>query len=192
MVRAARHAVAIDERRRTFPPTLWDNLDGAERRRRAEAPYAQRWFPGDHGSVGGGGTVTALSDDALVWVAEGAAAAGLALDPAALAAGGAGRDCLRAAAARAARCCVRRLLTLDSRDRRGAGAAGRPGRGGGAALAARSGLPAAGAGAGRGGGSTRGDAACRHARAGTRAGTWRRMRRGGSSAAARERGGRWA
>ena len=25
-VRAARHAVAIDERRRTFPPTLWDNL----------------------------------------------------------------------------------------------------------------------------------------------------------------------
>ena len=27
LVGAARHAVAIDERRRTFPPTLWDNLD---------------------------------------------------------------------------------------------------------------------------------------------------------------------
>ena len=27
MVAAARHAVAIDERRRSFPPTLWDDLD---------------------------------------------------------------------------------------------------------------------------------------------------------------------
>ena len=70
MVRAARHAVAIDERRRTFPPTLWDNLEALNGG--AEGPYAQRWFPGDHGSVGGGGPVTALSDDALVWVAEGA------------------------------------------------------------------------------------------------------------------------
>ena len=63
-VRAARHAVAIDERRRTFPPTLWDNL-AALNAGAAAAPYEQRWFPGDHGSVGGGGAVTALSDDAL-------------------------------------------------------------------------------------------------------------------------------
>ena len=119
MVRAARHAVAIDERRRTFPPTLWDNLDGAERRRRRQAPYAQRWFPGDHGAVGGGRAVTALSDDALVWVAEGAAAAGLALDPAAVAAWRRRRDCLGPLRARAA--AVRRLLTLDCRDRLGPG-----------------------------------------------------------------------
>jgi uncharacterized protein (DUF2235 family) len=79
MVLAARHAVAIDERRRTFPPTLWDNLGELNARR--GGAYRQCWFPGDHGSVGGGGPVTALSDDALLWVAEGAAAAGLALDP---------------------------------------------------------------------------------------------------------------
>ena len=117
LVRAARHAVAIDERRRTFPPTLWDNLDamngvmGAG----AEGPYAQRWFPGDHGSVGGGGAVTALSDEALVWVAEGAAAAGLALDPAAVAAWRAGRDCLGPLGS--PKPLLRRLLMLDSADR---------------------------------------------------------------------------
>jgi uncharacterized protein (DUF2235 family) len=83
MVRAARHAVAIDERRRTFPPALWDNLE--ELNAGAGGDYRQCWFPGDHGSVGGGGPVTALSDDALAWVAEGASAAGLALDPEAVA-----------------------------------------------------------------------------------------------------------
>ncbi len=84
-VRSARHAVAIDERRRTYPPTLWDNLDklndgdiGPER------PYHQLWFPGDHGSVGGGGDITGLSDNALVWIAEGAELAGLEFTPGAL------------------------------------------------------------------------------------------------------------
>jgi len=77
-VRSARHAVAIDERRRNFPPALWDNIDtlngevaGPER------PYRQDWFPGDHGSVGGGGDIVGLSDDALVWIADGARAMGL-------------------------------------------------------------------------------------------------------------------
>ena len=61
-VMSARHAVAIDERRVTYPPTLWDNLDQLnalypERDR----PYRQEWFPGDHGSVGGGGDVLGLS-----------------------------------------------------------------------------------------------------------------------------------
>lgn len=78
-VLAARHAVAIDERRRTFRPALWDNLAELDAEG-APGRYRQCWFPGDHGSVGGGGPVTVLSDDALVWVAEGAEAAGLALD----------------------------------------------------------------------------------------------------------------
>lgn len=77
-VRSARHAVAVDERRRPYEPTLWDNLDklndGATGDKR---PYQQAWFPGDHGSVGGGGDITGLSDDALVWIAEGAEVAGL-------------------------------------------------------------------------------------------------------------------
>jgi uncharacterized protein (DUF2235 family) len=115
LVGAARHAVAIDERRRTFPPTLWENLDAMNGG--AEGAYAQRWFPGDHGSVGGGGAVSALSDEALVWVAEGAAAAGLALDPGAVAAWRAGRDCMGPLAS--PKPLLRRLLTLDSADRAG-------------------------------------------------------------------------
>jgi uncharacterized protein (DUF2235 family) len=109
-VRAARHAVAIDERRRAFPPTLWDNLDGLT------GDYAQRWFPGDHGSVGGGGACALLSNDALAWVAEGAAAAGLALDGAALAAWRRERDPLGPLIARSG---LAGLLALDSRDRAG-------------------------------------------------------------------------
>jgi uncharacterized protein (DUF2235 family) len=116
MVGAARHAVAIDERRRSFPPALWDNLEALN----AAAPgaYAQRWFPGDHGSVGGGGRVAALSNDALLWVAEGAAAAGLALDPAAVGAWAAGRDWRGPLAARRPGL-LRRLLSLDRADRDG-------------------------------------------------------------------------
>ena len=77
-VRAARHAVAIDERRRTFPPTLWDNLDTLNGETTGnERPYRQLWFPGNHGSVGGGGDIVGLSDDALVWIAEGAQGMGL-------------------------------------------------------------------------------------------------------------------
>ena len=80
-VAAARHAVAVDERRRSFTPTLWDNLDtlngGAEGRDRR---YLQEWFPGDHGSIGGGGDIVGLSNIALLWIAEGAVAANLAFD----------------------------------------------------------------------------------------------------------------
>jgi len=86
MVQTARHAVAIDERRRLYPPALWDNLDrlngdaeGAER------PIQQLWFAGDHTAIGGGGGLYGLSSITLDWVAEGARAAGLALDEAMLA-----------------------------------------------------------------------------------------------------------
>ena len=85
MVASARHAVAIDERRRSFSPTLWDNFEDLNARlgfdRDAEdAPYQQRWFPGVHGSVGGGGDVKGLSDEAFDWVLTGARSAGLAVD----------------------------------------------------------------------------------------------------------------
>jgi uncharacterized protein (DUF2235 family) len=78
MVKSARHAVAIDERRKTFPPTLWDNLTDLNGDR-ADRPYRQEWFPGVHGGVGGGGPVRGLSNAALLWVAEGAEALGLEL-----------------------------------------------------------------------------------------------------------------
>jgi uncharacterized protein (DUF2235 family) len=85
-VSSARHAVAIDERRKDFAPTLWDNVDALNTVRgiastAAEASYKQKWFPGVHGSVGGGGERRGLSDQALDWVLDGARAAGLVLDP---------------------------------------------------------------------------------------------------------------
>lgn len=84
-VEAARHAVALDERRAVFPPALWDNLDQLNARYPDETRYHQCWFPGDHASVGGGGDVTALSSGAALWIAEGAMEAGLGMDPAVLA-----------------------------------------------------------------------------------------------------------
>lgn len=45
-----------------------------------EAPYQEKWFPGTHGSVGGGGDIRGLSDAALNWIIKGAKKAGLVLD----------------------------------------------------------------------------------------------------------------
>ncbi|MDD1528035.1 peptigoglycan-binding protein LysM [Bradyrhizobium sp. WBOS7] len=84
-VRSARHAVAIDERRDSFEPTLWDNL--AELNQKAgspddafSAPYQQMWFPGVHSSVGGSADWRGLSDQALHWVWLGAMRMGLQFD----------------------------------------------------------------------------------------------------------------
>ena len=77
MVERARHAVALDERRPSFAPALWEPPEEGGR-------HLQQWFPGEHASVGGGGSVTGLSAAALLWIAQGARAAGLALDGAAL------------------------------------------------------------------------------------------------------------
>ena len=78
-VRAARHAVATDERRLSFTPTLWSNLDVLNAAAGSDK-YLQLWFPGDHGSVGGGGDIRDLSSDTLAWVMDGAVAEGLAVD----------------------------------------------------------------------------------------------------------------
>ena len=85
-VKSARHAIAIDERRKDFVPTLWDNTDELNMAAKADptagdAPYQQKWFPGVHSSVGGGGERRGLSDQSLDWILDGARAAGLVLDP---------------------------------------------------------------------------------------------------------------
>lgn len=85
IVHSGRHAVAVDESRRDFEPTLWTALDQRNRAAGArpeddDAPYQQKWFPGVHGSVGGGGDFRGLSDLALEWIWDGARLAGLALD----------------------------------------------------------------------------------------------------------------
>jgi uncharacterized protein (DUF2235 family) len=85
IVSSGRHAVAIDERRKDFVPTLWSNIRelnaGMEKADGdPEAPYQEQWFPGVHCGVGGGGDFRGLSDQSLVWVWDGAQRAGLALD----------------------------------------------------------------------------------------------------------------
>lgn len=69
-VEYAMHAVAIDEIRASFSPTLWTNFTNGPKRK-------QVWFPGEHGNVGGGKKETGLSDGALLWMIEQAKAAGL-------------------------------------------------------------------------------------------------------------------
>ncbi len=84
-VEAARHAAAVDERRALFPPVLAGDLVALNAAKGfapddPNAPYQEKWFPGTHGSVGGGGDIRGLSDGALAWVVKGAKLAGLRLD----------------------------------------------------------------------------------------------------------------
>ncbi|MES1156806.1 MAG: DUF2235 domain-containing protein [Alphaproteobacteria bacterium] len=74
-VETARHALAIDEDRLGFPPTLWENLEEANKKR-GKLAVEQRWFVGMHGDVGGG-IGSKLSAVPLKWITDGAAAAGL-------------------------------------------------------------------------------------------------------------------
>lgn len=84
-VDAARHALALDERRVHFMPTLWSNLvelnaSVEEPRKKRGEVYQQKWFAGDHGSVGGGGPERGLSNAALHWVLRGAIEQGLSVN----------------------------------------------------------------------------------------------------------------
>ena len=73
-VQAAYHALAIDEKRRPFQPTLWE-----QNPQPGEQILEQVWFPGCHGNVGGGGANPGLSDITLKWMADKANARGLVL-----------------------------------------------------------------------------------------------------------------
>ncbi len=68
------HAMAIDEHRSKFPVSVWD--EGAKTDHQT---IEQVWFPGSHSDVGGGYPERGLSDLALEWMFEKAAAAGLRL-----------------------------------------------------------------------------------------------------------------
>ncbi|MBW4707742.1 DUF2235 domain-containing protein [Roseobacter sp. YSTF-M11] len=88
LVEAARHAVALDERRSLYEPSLWDNLESRDAvpglnlgDETAKRPYQQVWFVGDHGIVGGSAETRALSEITLAWVWQGARAQGLQLKP---------------------------------------------------------------------------------------------------------------
>lgn len=77
----ARHAVALDEFRGAFVPTLWTDRDTGGVLADDER-VRQVWFPGAHSDVGGGYPQTGLSDAALRWmIDEAQASAGLAFVP---------------------------------------------------------------------------------------------------------------
>lgn len=87
MVKAARHAVALDERRIFYRPSLWDNLEqglddpGLNKGDRSDArPYQQVWFVGTHAVVGGSAASRGLTSVTLDWMAAGARGAGLVLN----------------------------------------------------------------------------------------------------------------
>jgi uncharacterized protein (DUF2235 family) len=68
------HAVAIDEKRRKFPVSLWEETDLPPGQ-----TIEQVWFAGVHANVGGWYDDRGLSDIALAWMLEKAERAGLRL-----------------------------------------------------------------------------------------------------------------
>lgn len=75
-VRNAYHALAVDETREPFQPTLWTQDDAADGQ-----TLEQVWFAGVHTEVGGGAADASLSDIALLWMVEKAQACGLQVKP---------------------------------------------------------------------------------------------------------------
>jgi uncharacterized protein (DUF2235 family) len=68
-VDAAFQALAIDERRAVFAPTLWHQQPGAQGQEPGQE-LKQVWFTGVHCDIGGGYPDTSLSDIALLWLAD--------------------------------------------------------------------------------------------------------------------------
>ncbi|MEU5635177.1 DUF2235 domain-containing protein [Streptomyces rishiriensis] len=80
-VRAAFHALAVDEQRSAFRPALWHQQAGADRQGQE---LKQVWFAGVHCDAGGGYKETGLSDITLLWMVDQARRHGLEFDPDAL------------------------------------------------------------------------------------------------------------
>jgi uncharacterized protein (DUF2235 family) len=73
-IRHAYHALAIDEQRKAFAPSLWERpIDWP-------GTLEQAWFSGVHTNVGGSCSPDGLANEALHWIAEKAESLGLALD----------------------------------------------------------------------------------------------------------------
>lgn len=78
------HAIAIDEHRRTFTPTLWtinshkpDGTDAGYLKNRPITSVEQRWFVGAHANVGGGCLSDPLPQKPLQWIMKKASSLGL-------------------------------------------------------------------------------------------------------------------
>ena len=69
------HALAIDEKRKDFPPSLWD-----ESKKTPGQTIEQVWFAGVHSDVGGYHEKRGLANISLHWMLDQAAAAGMEVD----------------------------------------------------------------------------------------------------------------
>ncbi|KIK54082.1 hypothetical protein GYMLUDRAFT_1024360 [Collybiopsis luxurians FD-317 M1] len=67
-IRHAFHALALDEYRRTFSPTMWYLPKGAEVAKTID--LQQCWFPGAHRNVGGAYHDQALADLSFFWMLD--------------------------------------------------------------------------------------------------------------------------
>jgi uncharacterized protein (DUF2235 family) len=76
-VRNAYHALAIDEYRKPFEATIWQQPSGQPQHRQV---VEQVWFAGSHANIGGGYRNSGLSDIALQWMIEKAEHCGLSFD----------------------------------------------------------------------------------------------------------------
>lgn len=79
-VHCARHALAIDERRRAFEPSLWEVPVELQEKYRRTDRVKQVWFEGVHSDIGGGYPECGLSDATLRWMIAEAEAEGLEFD----------------------------------------------------------------------------------------------------------------
>ena len=73
-VKNAYHALAIDEKRGPFTPSIWST------NKKEGQTVEQVWFAGVHGNVGGGSPDAGLSDITFQWMMDKARSCGLALD----------------------------------------------------------------------------------------------------------------
>jgi len=78
----AYHALALDEHRKPFTPTLWNQQSDLK----VPQVLEQVWFSGAHSNVGGGYLDTGLSDIALLWMMDKARAVGMHFETSRLAA----------------------------------------------------------------------------------------------------------
>ncbi len=71
------HALAIDEHRKAFSPTLWTNQGATSAKPRPIERTEQRWFVGAHANIGGGCFDDPLASLPFAWLERKATALGL-------------------------------------------------------------------------------------------------------------------
>jgi len=67
-VEHAFHAVALDEQRNLFTPTLWEHATSGDDHEPALKVLKQCWFPGAHSNIGGGYADAGISNITLAWM----------------------------------------------------------------------------------------------------------------------------